>query len=268
MGSALGDDGGANQIGVAPAARWIGCRNMNNGAGTPSTYLDCFQWFLAPTAVDGSDPRPDLAPHVLINSWGCPPYEGCTDPGILAEAVANVHEAGIFVVAAAGNAGSACATVVDPPAIYPQAFSVGAADSSDAIAGFSSRGPGPDGRLHPELVAPGVAVRSSIRNSAYGNSSGTSMATPHVVGVAALLMSADPGLIGDPQQVATLLRAAAQPATSTQSCGGFPGNQVPNAVFGHGHLDALAALQMQPVRLLRDGFEDPESGWGRIEDRK
>lgn len=256
MGTAVGDDAGANQIGVAPEARWIGCRNMNSGDGTPSTYLDCLQWFLAPTRIDGSDPRPDLAPHVMINSWGCPPEEGCTDPGILAEAVANAHEAGIFVAVSAGNAGSSCSTVTMPPAIYPQAFTVGATDSSDAIAGFSSRGPGPDGRLHPDISAPGVGIRSSIRNGGYGHSSGTSMAGPHVAGVAALLMSVDPTLIGDPDRVAALLRATARPATSGQSCPGFPGSQVPNAVFGHGHVDALAALAQLLPLMFEDGFED------------
>lgn len=256
MGTAVGDDAGANQIGVAPEARWIGCRNMNSGDGTPSTYLDCLQWFLAPTRIDGSDPRPELAPHVMVNSWGCPPSEGCTDPGILAEAVANAHEAGIFVVVSAGNAGSACSSVTMPPAIYPQAFTVGATDISDDIAGFSSRGPGPHGRLHPDIVAPGAGIRSSIRNGGYGQSSGTSMAGPHVAGVAALMMSADPTLIGNPDRVAALLRASARPATSAQDCGAFPGSQVPNAVFGHGHVDALAALAEVVLLLFADGFED------------
>ena len=78
MGTMVGDDGGANQIGMAPGARWIGCRNMDNGVGSPATYAECYQWFVAPTALDGSEPRPDLAPDVINNSWGCPPSEGCT----------------------------------------------------------------------------------------------------------------------------------------------------------------------------------------------
>ena len=77
MGTMVGDDGGANQIGMAPGARWIGCRNMDNGVGSPATYAECYEWFVAPTRVDGSEPRPDLAPDVINNSWGCPPSEGC-----------------------------------------------------------------------------------------------------------------------------------------------------------------------------------------------
>ena len=59
MGTMVGDDGGSNQIGMAPGARWIGCRNMDGGAGTPATYSECYQWFIAPTRIDGSDPNPD-----------------------------------------------------------------------------------------------------------------------------------------------------------------------------------------------------------------
>lgn len=258
MGTVLGDDGGTNQIGVAPGARWIGCRNMNNGAGTQSTYLDCFQWFLAPTDVDGDDPRPELAPHVLVNSWGCPEFEGCTDDSVLGEAVANVHAAGILVVASAGNAGPGCATILDPPAIYPQTLSIGATGMNDAITSFSSRGPAPGGTLKPDLAAPGASIRSSLRNGAYGSFSGTSMAAPHVAGIAALMISADTSLAGDPDRLAALLRATAIPATSAQSCGAFPGSVVPNAVFGHGRVDALAAvLEALGAPLFADGFEAP-----------
>ena len=105
MGTMVGDDGGSNQIGMAPGARWIGCRNMDAAAaGTPETYIACYQWFIAPTRVDGvSDPRPDLAPDVINNSWSCPVSEGCTDPNMLLEAVQNVRAAGILTVHSAGN---------------------------------------------------------------------------------------------------------------------------------------------------------------------
>jgi serine protease AprX len=263
MGTMVGDDGGANQIGVAPGARWIGCRNMNQGVGTPSTYLECFQWFIAPTDRNGANPQPALAPHVINNSWGCPPSEGCVMPGVLEEAVSNTHAAGIFVVVSAGNEANGgiddCGTVVDPPAIYADAFSVGATNSSDVIASFSSRGPvtvDGSGRLKPDVAAPGVSVRSALRGSAYGTFSGTSMAGPHVAGVAALMMSANPSLVGDPVQVAALLRATAIGTFSQQSCGAFPGSAVPNAVFGHGRVDALAAVQAAlALPLFRDGFE-------------
>ncbi len=80
MGTMVGDDGAANQIGVAPGAKWMGCRNMDVGNGTPATYSECFQWFIAPTNLANQNPDPTKAPHVINNSWGCPPSEGCTDP--------------------------------------------------------------------------------------------------------------------------------------------------------------------------------------------
>ena len=80
MGTMVGDDGAGNQIGMAPGARWIGCRNMDQGNGTPATYTECYQWFIAPTDLNGENPRPDLAPDVIDNSWSCPVSEGCTRP--------------------------------------------------------------------------------------------------------------------------------------------------------------------------------------------
>ena len=60
-GLAVGDDGAGNQIGVAPGAKWIGCRNMDQGNGTPATYTECFQWFIAPTDLNGQNPNPDTS---------------------------------------------------------------------------------------------------------------------------------------------------------------------------------------------------------------
>ena len=245
MGTMVGDDGGANQIGVAPGAKWISCRNMERGNGTPATYLECFQWFLAPTDLKGDNPDPTKAPHVINNSWGCPPSEGCTDVTVLQSAVDNLRAAGILVVVSAGNEGPSCGSVQSPPAIYAGSFSVGNTTSADAISGSSSRGPVTvDGsnRLKPDVSAPGSSVRSSIRNGGYGTFSGTSMAGPHVAAVAALVMSMRPDLKGDPAALEQILRSTAVPLTSTQTCGAFPGSQIPNAVFGHGRVDALAAV--------------------------
>ena len=107
MGTMVGDDGGTNKIGVAPRRKWIGCRNMDQGVGTPATYTECFQWFIAPTDLPNQNPDPSKAPHVINNSWGCPPSEGCTDPTVLQTVVENTRAAGIEVVVSAGNAGSA-----------------------------------------------------------------------------------------------------------------------------------------------------------------
>jgi subtilisin family serine protease len=244
MGTMVGDDGGANRIGVAPGARWIGCRNMDQGWGTPATYAECFEWFLAPTDGAGANPDPSKAPHVINNSWVCPPVEGCSYD-TLATIVANVREAGIVVVASAGNSGSDCSTIDDPPALYADSFSVGATSSSDAIAGFSSRGPvtiDGSGRTKPDVSAPGVGIRSSTPNGNYGSSSGTSMAGPHVAGLVALLLDARPDLAGKVDEIETLIERSALPRTSGQTCGDVPGTDVPNNTFGHGRVDAVAML--------------------------
>lgn len=259
MGTIVGDDGGSNQIGVAPSARWIACRNMDQGNGTPTTYTECFQFFLAPTDLAGNNPDPLRAPHVINNSWGCPASEGCTTPNILQTVVENVRNAGILVVVSAGNSGPNCSTISDPPSIYAASFSVGAVGGT-AMAGFSSRGPVTlDGsnRLKPDIVAPGVSTRSALPGTGYGTKSGTSMAGPHVAGVAALLMTVDPTLKRDPARIEALMRSTAvADITTSQLCGGTqsPGT-IPNNTFGYGRVDALNAARVGLGLLNASGFE-------------
>ncbi len=252
MGTMVGDDGGSNQIGVAPGARWIGCRNMEQGWGTPATYAECFEFFLAPYPIGGNpltDGDPSLAPHVINNSWSCPPSEGC-DIDSLRDVVENVRAAGIVVVVSAGNSGSACATVNEPPALHDASFSIGATDSGDRIASFSSRGPvAADGsnRPKPDVSAPGVGVRSSFPGGLYGSLSGTSMAAPHVTGLVALLWSAAPHLIGGVDSTERLIQETARPVVD-HSCGGDTDGH-PNNVYGWGIVDALAAVNAAAVGL-------------------
>lgn len=248
-GTAVGDDGAGNQVGVAPGAKWIGCRNMERGVGTLAYYLDCFQFFLAPHDLSDQDPDPTRRPHVLNNSWAC--VEGCA-PDALRSAVEASQAAGIFVEASAGNDGPECSTVAFPPAIYEATFSTGAIDITNAIADFSSRGPvlsDASSRLKPNVSAPGVDVRSSLRGSdtEYGELSGTSMAGPHVVGVVALLWSARPDLSRRITETKTLLQQSANPSVTVnpvQTCGGTPSNQAPNNSFGWGRVDVLAAYNL------------------------
>lgn len=247
IGTAVG--GGPQHIGVAPDARWIACRNMRNGFGTPASYVDCFQFFLAPTDLAGQNPRPDLAPHVINNSWACVEAEGChpNDPlwqDTIQPAVEALTAAGIAVVASAGNSGAGgCGTVSTPPAIYPSVFTIGASQPDDTIAGFSSRGPvRVNGRNDPapDLTAPGVDVLSSVPGNGYSWMSGTSMASPHVAGTIALLWSAAPQLIGRLAVTEQILRATAIPR-SDLTCGGDADGQ-PNNVYGWGVVDAQAAV--------------------------
>ena len=248
-GTTVGDDGAGNQIGVAPGAKWIGCRNMNDGDGTPARYTECFQFMIAPTDLSGNNANPTLRPHVLNNSWGCPASEGCTTRAELETIVSNTEAAGIFVVVSAGNSGPGCSSVADAPAIYSASFSVGAYSITNTLASFSSRGPSTfytPNLLKPNISAPGVSVRSSqaFSDSSYGNLSGTSMAGPHVAGAVAVLWSARPALARDIAATKTLLQNTANPsvAVAFQTCGGIPSTQIPNNSFGYGRVDVLAAV--------------------------
>lgn len=243
IGTAVGWDGGANHIGVAFGARWIGCKNMNAaGTGSPSTYTECFQFMLAPTDLDGNNPDPDRAPHVTTNSWGCPPSEGCNQD-TLRRIVETVRAAGIAVIVAAGNSGPSCSSIVDPPAHYDASYTVGSVNSSNNLSFFSSRGPVTvDGsnRVKPDLTAPGENIRSSVPGGGYEKFgwSGTSMATPHVAGTWALVWSAVPGLIGEIDATEARINAGAT-ERSTAQCSS---SGTPNNLYGYGVVNAARAV--------------------------
>lgn len=239
-------------IGVAPGARWIACRNMDFGYGTPAGYIDCMEWFLAPYPQGGDparDGRPELAPHIVNNSWYCPASEGC-DWTTLEDAFARLRQAGILAIVSAGNSGSSCSTIADPPGIYGNVESVGAVNSAREVTSFSSRGPilvDGSNRRKPDLAAPGEQVRSSIPGNTYAVLSGTSMAAPHVSGAAALLWSARPELRGQVDLTRCVLERAASPDTSVpggQVCGTDAPGARPNNVYGWGIVDAYAALTL------------------------
>jgi serine protease AprX len=240
---------GTNEIGVAPGAKWIGVRNMEAGYGTLTTYMEAFEWFIAPTDTNNLNPLPAKAPHVINNSWGCPTDEGCNSSNfsVIETVVHNVKAAGIVVVASAGNDGSDCHTIQDPPAMFAASFTVGASSFMDGIASFSSRGTvtvDTSNRRKPDVVAPGVFTRSSVPGGGYKNMSGTSMAGPHVAGAVALLISARPSLAGEVDSIEYYLKTTAIPITTTEACGGESSTAIPNNTFGYGRIDILAAVNM------------------------
>lgn len=240
MGTEIGSDGGANQIGVAPGAKWIaayGCCPDN------VALLEAQQWMVAPTDLNGNNPDPSKRPNALNQSWGGP---GGSE--IFEGVIASLRASGIFPSFSAGNYGSSAADGcgrLGSPGDNPSAFNVGSTTSSDTISSFSSRGPDPfTGKTGPEVSAPGSNVRSSVPVNSYGISSGTSMASPHVAGAVTLLISVEPKLAGQIDQLEELLRKTGVPLTSAQTCGGVPGSQIPNNVFGWGRIDVKAAADM------------------------
>ncbi len=249
MGTMVGDDGANEQVGAAPAAKWIGCRNMDVGDGRPETYLRCMQWMLAPTDLLGNNPDPLLSPDVINNSWGCPPSENCgtNEIALLRASIQTMRNAGILFVAAAGNSGSAgCGSISDPPGMIAETFTVGNGTLSNGMNTGSSRGPiTVDGsnRRKPDVTAPGTAIRSTYPPNGYQSLTGTSMASPHTAGAAALLISAFPDLRRNPAAIEQLLKDAAVPVSTTLTCGGIAANVYPNNVAGFGRIDVYAAYQ-------------------------
>ncbi len=260
MGTMVGDDGAGNQTGMAPNAKWIGCRNMNQGVGTLASYTECFQWFIAPTDLSNNNPNPAKAPHVINNSWSCDGSEGCNSSNFatMEIVVNNVRAAGIVVVVSAGNDGSNCSTITTPAAIYAASFTVGSTKNTDEISSFSSRGPVTvygTSMMGPDVSAPGSGVRSSVPGGGYQSMSGTSMAGPHVVGLVALIISANPALAGNVDAIENIIKNTAVQLTSTQSCGNVSGSTIPNNTFGYGRINALAAIQ----EALNVSVNNPEN---------
>jgi len=243
MGTLAGRSVGGVQIGVAPDARWVAALACDVMTCSDALLLAGAQWILAPTDLNLENPRPDLRPHIVNNSWGGssaqPWYVGYVEAW---------NAAGIFAAFASGNSASlfGCATS-NQPGNYAAAYAVGATDSEDFITHFSSRGPTADGRTKPDISAPGLSVPSAWPNGGLQLLNGTSMATPHVAGAVALMWSANPALIGQIAATRDLLAASALPRYSTEC--GDAADTLPNNVYGWGRLDAYKAVQMARVEV-------------------
>lgn len=240
MGTMIGDDSTGNQIGVAPGARWIAAKGCEGLGCSDTSLLSSGQWMLEPTDLNGENPRADLRPNIVNNSWGAGNLSE-VDPWY-DDIVTGWTASGIFGVFSNGNEGEFGCDTTGSPADSPFAYGVGAYSSNGQIAYFSSRGPGANGEIRPNISAPGDNVRSSLPGNSYGNYSGTSMAAPHVSGSVALVWSAAPALVGDIEGTRALLDETARD-TSDLTCGGMPEN---NNVWGEGKLDVLAAVDAAP----------------------
>ena len=237
-GTMVGDDGGTNQIGVAPGATWIAA---NGCCPTDAALVASGEWMLAPTDLQGQNPDPARRPHVINNSWGSNMPSNSPFMEEISEAWAAAGQFGVF---SNGNSGPQCQTSGSPGSRIIN-YSVGNYNSSHTISGTSARGAGQDGVIKPNISAPGSAVRSAWPDGGYNTISGTSMASPHVAGAVGLLWASQPLLIGDIEGTRELLNSTAID-TSNLQCGGTAEN---NNVFGEGRLDVQALIDAAPGQL-------------------
>jgi uncharacterized repeat protein (TIGR01451 family) len=247
-GTMIGDDSAGNQIGIAPGAQTIHCKNMtDDGIGDDFTFLTCFEWDLAPWDLNHTNPRPNLAPDVVNNSWGY--FGGGND--IYRMAIDNLQNAGILVEASAGNEGPTCSTL-HSPGDYQEVLTVGSIDYSGLsfpgiISNFSSRGPSvldpSPPSYFPDIMAPGNGIRSSLPGNQYASWGGTSMAGSHVSGVVGLIWSACPTLRGMVSETIDILKQTSAPLSGQNgsNCGGNY-TDGPNNDWGFGTINAEAAV--------------------------
>ncbi|PDW02044.1 S8 family serine peptidase [Candidatus Viridilinea mediisalina] len=236
-------------IGVAPGANWIAARACSARDCNEADIIQAAQWLLAPTDTNGRNPRPDLRPHIINNSW-----TSGQDNAWFTSYVNAWRAAGIYPVFAGGNSGNTrqCSTV-QSPGDFPNVTAVGATDSNKALVHFSSIGPTLDGRIKPDLVAPGSSVISSVDDSRiYASLNGTSMAAPHVAAGVALLWAANPALLGDYAATYAALTRSAEPIDVDSRFGSdtfanCPADQLPNNIIGYGLLNLHAAVGMVSV---------------------
>ena len=256
MGLIVGGDLGGSAIGVAPDAQWIAVKIFDDsGKATLSRIHLGFQWLLDP---DG-DPGTDDVPDVVNNSWSLGNEGGCNqefEPDIEV-----LKTAQIAVLFAGGNYGPTAGTSVSP-ANNSAGFAVGAVDNIDAIADLSSRGPSAcDGSIYPEVVAPGVNVRTThltygVFPDSYTIVTGTSFSAPQVAGAMALLLSAFPDAM-----VAELESAVKDSALDLGPVG-------PDEDYGYGLLDVVEAyslLDQNPPQcteeIKHDGIDQDCNGY-------
>ena len=174
----------------------------------------------------------------------------------------NVVAAGVIPVIAAGNAGSESGTITFPGDEY-NSCTVGATDSSDVIAYFSSRGPVTlDGQTYvkPDVCAPGVSVTSTVPGGGYEAWSGTSMATPHVSGTAALILEKNPSM--NPSDVKQRLESTALDLGSTGKDNDYGSGRIDayDAVFGGVPIANFTVKPAEGKAPLKVAFKDISSG--------
>lgn len=253
LGTILGDDGAANQIGMAPGAKWIGAKTIDTGGDIFSDAVAAFEWMADP---DGDPGTTDDVPDVCNNSWGLSQsyYGSCrTDFNLAVDAA---EAAGVVVIFSAGNEGPSSQSLRSPGnriAGDYNTFAIGALEQDGTtIADFSSRGPSDcDGAtIKPEISAIGVDVRSAMPGGGYQLMSGTSMSGPHVSGAVVLLRSAFPEATPDEIKMALYFTAHDLGAAGEDN------------IFGMGNMDVYDAyFFLVDYFVNSDGVVDVEAAF-------
>ncbi|MEJ2495240.1 MAG: S8 family serine peptidase, partial [Ignavibacteriaceae bacterium] len=218
----IGANGGDNLHGVAPEVKFLAVKVLNaEGVGYVSDIIAGIEYCLDP---DNNPATNDGASIINLSLGMSAPY--C----ILDSAVNNATKEGVLSVVAAGNNGISGYGTVGSPATSESALTVGACDSINQIASFSSRGPEPiNSFVKPEVVAPGVNILSTVLNNKTSPWSGTSMAAPHVTGIAALLKQEHPEW--SPEEIKAVIINSAHSV----------GEEISPFIQGKGIVDALDA---------------------------
>jgi subtilisin family serine protease len=258
-GTIAAKNNGSGAVGMAPGTKVYAVKVLNSaGSGTQSQVICGIDWVtanasalnikVANMSLGGSGPKLDACPNTA-------------DPEH--KAICNSTAAGVTYAVAAGNSGRGFdnAATPDVPAAYPEALTVTAISDSDGTAGsaggapacrtteaddkyasFSNWATTAAGQDHT-IAAPGTCIYSTWKGGAYNTISGTSMATPHMVGAIALCLGED-GASGPctgmtPAQIVQQLRADAQSHTSSVPSYGFTGDPLHSPVAGryYGYLD-------------------------------
>ena len=225
MGIIGGGDASGTPIGVAPDVKFIVARIFpKEGSGSLAVVLNAMQWIADPDGDFDTDDRPDL----ISNSWGSLAQTYLWQPTLRWKKALK-----IMPIFAAGNRGPRKRTV-GAPGGYPHVFAVGATDQNDDLTSFSSRGFSVYYRkkyIKPDVVAPGFEIYSTYLDQGYRYWSGTSMATPFVAGVAALILQAKPELT-----VAQLEKILSEATIDM-------GKEGKDNQFGHGRIQAYEAVK-------------------------
>ncbi len=253
-GAALGGNGNDYQIGVAPKAQFIACRDMDRGyATTGANFEECMEFMLAPW--DGNQENADYtkAPDIVVSPYHCyASGANCVDDPVMHMVYWNLYAAGITSVVAAEDSGSVCGPQANWAQAYPISVVVGALDYDagtgnpmSSVASYSSIGLAPGTIFKPDVAAPGTQILSAALGGNVALMSGTSVAAAQVAGAFALEISAKPYAKGRPEQQWRMVGGLTPQVVNTGTCG-TPSSS-PNFTYGWGNLDTGVMLSVANI---------------------